>query len=198
MVTGARRTAPVERSRQAGGFAGVREFPVAREVREPRLAHAARRARGARRGGVDRMKTAPGHPAAAPQRRPGEPSDSQTAGMVERSGAERGARCRRSSRRCRRSSIRRSRSTSTSSGSIYDVIVDAVEPCRHPHDADRAGVSGRAVAAGRGRANAVAAVPGVTDVKVDIVWDPPWTRERMSDAAKSGGLPDVLVACPAG
>jgi FeS assembly SUF system protein len=32
--------------------------------------------------------------------------------------------------------------------------------------------------------NAVAAVPGVTDVKVDVVWDPPWDRDRMSDAAR--------------
>jgi metal-sulfur cluster biosynthetic enzyme len=31
---------------------------------------------------------------------------------------------------------------------------------------------------------AAAAVSGVTDVTVDVVWDPPWTRERMSDAAK--------------
>jgi FeS assembly SUF system protein len=31
---------------------------------------------------------------------------------------------------------------------------------------------------------AAAAVPGVTDAKVDVVWDPPWTRDRMSDAAK--------------
>jgi FeS assembly SUF system protein len=30
----------------------------------------------------------------------------------------------------------------------------------------------------------VAAVPGVSDVKVDVVWDPPWSMERMSDAAK--------------
>src|SRR4051794_31746027 len=30
----------------------------------------------------------------------------------------------------------------------------------------------------------VAQVPGVADAKVDIVWDPPWDRERMSDAAK--------------
>src|SRR5262245_7446115 len=30
----------------------------------------------------------------------------------------------------------------------------------------------------------VAAVPDVTGVKVDVVWDPPWTRDRMSDAAK--------------
>jgi FeS assembly SUF system protein len=31
---------------------------------------------------------------------------------------------------------------------------------------------------------AVAAVPGVSDVKVDVVWDPPWSRDRMSEAAK--------------
>ncbi len=28
------------------------------------------------------------------------------------------------------------------------------------------------------------AVEGVGSVKVDIVWDPPWTPDRMSDAAK--------------
>jgi FeS assembly SUF system protein len=27
-------------------------------------------------------------------------------------------------------------------------------------------------------------IAGVNDVKVDIVWDPPWTRDRMSEAAK--------------
>jgi FeS assembly SUF system protein len=32
--------------------------------------------------------------------------------------------------------------------------------------------------------NKVAQVAGVTDVKVDVVWDPPWDRERMSEAAK--------------
>jgi FeS assembly SUF system protein len=30
----------------------------------------------------------------------------------------------------------------------------------------------------------IAQLPGVADVKVDIVWDPPWDRDRMSDAAK--------------
>ena len=30
----------------------------------------------------------------------------------------------------------------------------------------------------------VRAVPGVTDACVDIVWDPPWTPDRMSEAAK--------------
>jgi FeS assembly SUF system protein len=32
--------------------------------------------------------------------------------------------------------------------------------------------------------NKVAAVPGVSEAKVEIVWDPPWDKDRMSDAAK--------------
>ena len=32
--------------------------------------------------------------------------------------------------------------------------------------------------------NKIAQISGVTDVKVDIVWEPPWDRDRMSDAAK--------------
>jgi FeS assembly SUF system protein len=32
--------------------------------------------------------------------------------------------------------------------------------------------------------NAVASVPGVRDVKVEIVWDPPWDPSRMSDEAR--------------
>ena len=27
-------------------------------------------------------------------------------------------------------------------------------------------------------------IPGIGDVKVLVVWDPPWTRDRMSEAAK--------------
>jgi FeS assembly SUF system protein len=27
-------------------------------------------------------------------------------------------------------------------------------------------------------------VPGVTDVKVELVWEPPWDKEMMSEAAK--------------
>ena len=30
----------------------------------------------------------------------------------------------------------------------------------------------------------VKAVDGVTDAKVDVVFDPPWTKDRMSEAAK--------------
>ena len=27
-------------------------------------------------------------------------------------------------------------------------------------------------------------IPGINDVKVAVVWDPPWTRDKMSDSAK--------------
>lgn len=30
----------------------------------------------------------------------------------------------------------------------------------------------------------VRAIPGITDVTVDIVWEPPWDKDKMSDAAK--------------
>jgi FeS assembly SUF system protein len=33
-------------------------------------------------------------------------------------------------------------------------------------------------------ANKVKSVPGVTDATVDVVWEPAWTKDRMSDAAK--------------
>lgn len=33
-------------------------------------------------------------------------------------------------------------------------------------------------------ARAVISVPGVDDVDVNLVWDPPWTVDRMSDAAR--------------
>lgn len=33
-------------------------------------------------------------------------------------------------------------------------------------------------------ARAVLAVPGVDDVEVDLVWDPPWTMDRISESAR--------------
>jgi len=30
----------------------------------------------------------------------------------------------------------------------------------------------------------IQAIPGVTRAQVDVVWDPPWEKERMSEAAK--------------
>jgi FeS assembly SUF system protein len=32
--------------------------------------------------------------------------------------------------------------------------------------------------------NKVRAVPGVTDVVIDLVWDPPWDMSKMSEAAR--------------
>ena len=68
-------------------------------------------------------------------------------------------------------------------GLIYDVIVDA---------AGVAGIRMTLTAPGCPAAqslpvevsNKVKAVPGVTDAKVDVVWEPGWTKDRMSDTAK--------------
>lgn len=32
--------------------------------------------------------------------------------------------------------------------------------------------------------NKIRAIPGVTAARVDVVWEPPWDKERMSEAAK--------------
>jgi FeS assembly SUF system protein len=40
---------------------------------------------------------------------------------------------------------------------------------------------------------AVRAVPGVTAVKLELTFDPPWTKDRMSEAAKLAlGLEDII------
>ncbi len=68
-------------------------------------------------------------------------------------------------------------------GLIYDVLVDA---------GGRVGVRMTLTAPACPAAqslpvevkNKTASVPGVTDSKVEIVWEPPWTRDRMSEVAK--------------
>jgi metal-sulfur cluster biosynthetic enzyme len=36
-------------------------------------------------------------------------------------------------------------------------------------------------------------VAGVTDVKIDLTFDPPWSKERMSEAAKLAlGIDDLI------
>ena len=40
---------------------------------------------------------------------------------------------------------------------------------------------------------AARAVPGVTGVKLELTFDPPWTKDRMSEAAKLAlGLEDII------
>ena len=68
-------------------------------------------------------------------------------------------------------------------GLIYDVAVDA---------AGVAGIMMTLTAPGCPAAQSLPAevaskvktVPGVTDAKVEVVWEPGWTKDRMSDAAK--------------
>jgi FeS assembly SUF system protein len=44
---------------------------------------------------------------------------------------------------------------------------------------------------------AVRAVPGVTGVKLDLTFDPPWSKDRMSEAAKLMlGLDDLIPIIP--
>ena len=44
--------------------------------------------------------------------------------------------------------------------------------------------------------NAVASVPGVGEVKVNMVWDPPWDQSRMSDEARARAQYVVSCATP--
>jgi FeS assembly SUF system protein len=68
-------------------------------------------------------------------------------------------------------------------GLIYDIVVDA---------GGVAGVTMTLTAPGCPAAQSlpveveqkVKAVPGVTGAKVDVVWEPGWTKDRMSEAAK--------------
>ena len=68
-------------------------------------------------------------------------------------------------------------------GLIYDVVIDA---------AGVVGVKMTLTSPGCPAAQSlpveverkVRGVTGVTDVKVEIVWDPPWDKDKMSDTAK--------------
>ena len=68
-------------------------------------------------------------------------------------------------------------------GLIYDVIVDAASivgirmTLTAPNCPAAQWLPGQVV-------EKVKAVPGVEDVRMDVVFDPPWDRDRMSDAAK--------------
>ena len=68
-------------------------------------------------------------------------------------------------------------------GLVYDLQVDEAGnvtvqmTLTAPNCPEAGSIPGRVEAA-------VRAVPGVQDVKVDLVWEPPWTPARMSEAAK--------------
>lgn len=68
-------------------------------------------------------------------------------------------------------------------GLVYDVLVDAggLVGIRMTLTAPACPAAQSLPVEVRDKARAV---PGVSDAKVEIVWDPPWTKERMSEAAK--------------
>src|SRR5262249_50741423 len=152
----------------------------ARQVREPRLAHAALGARSAGRSGVDRMKDLPviQNPSAAPP----------ATELVETAGMTRDA--------ARSAALQPSIVAQISKvfdpeipvniydlGLIYDIIVDAASVVGIRMTLTAPACPAAQFLPGEVRKR-VAEVPGVSAVKLDIVWDPPWDRDRMSDAAK--------------
>ena len=68
-------------------------------------------------------------------------------------------------------------------GLIYDVFVDA-----HGVAAVRMTLTAPGCPVAQSLplevANRAKSVEGVTEARVDVVWDPPWTKDRMSDVAK--------------
>ena len=78
-------------------------------------------------------------------------------------------------------------------GLIYDVRRGCRRAGRHPHDPDRSQLPG-----GRDRcrpkwSGPCAPCPGVTGVKLELTFDPPWTKDRMSEAAKLAlGIEDII------
>ena len=64
-------------------------------------------------------------------------------------------------------------------GLIYEVLVD-----QNGQVGVKMTLTAPACPAAQSLPVEVRGVAGVTDAKVEVVWDPPWTKDRMSDAAK--------------
>ncbi len=68
-------------------------------------------------------------------------------------------------------------------GLVYDIVIDAAGTVGIRMTLTAPACPAAQFLPGEVRRR-VAEVPGVADVKVDLVWEPPWDRDRMSDAAK--------------
>jgi FeS assembly SUF system protein len=82
-------------------------------------------------------------------------------------------------------------------GLIYDLTVDdaGAAAIRMTLTAPNCPVAGSLPAEVE---RAARAVPGVSSVKLELTFDPPWTKARMSEAAKLAlGLEDVVSIKPA-
>jgi len=77
-------------------------------------------------------------------------------------------------------------------GLIYDIALDAAGnvAVRMTLTAPNCPVAG--ILPGQVE-QAVRAVPGVSSVKLELTFDPPWTKDRMSEAAKLAlGIEDII------
>jgi FeS assembly SUF system protein len=68
-------------------------------------------------------------------------------------------------------------------GLIYDIFVDASSAVGIRMTLTAPNCPAAQILPGQVKA-AAAGVPGVTAAKVDVVWEPPWDKDRMSEAAK--------------
>jgi FeS assembly SUF system protein len=68
-------------------------------------------------------------------------------------------------------------------GLIYDIIVDASNVVGIRMTLTAPNCPAAQILPGQVKA-AAAGVAGVADAKVDVVWEPPWDKDRMSEAAK--------------
>ena len=68
-------------------------------------------------------------------------------------------------------------------GLVYDIVVDAGSHVGIRMTLTAPGCPAAQFLPGQVE-KAVREVPGVAGVEVDVVWEPPWSRERMSETAK--------------
>ncbi len=68
-------------------------------------------------------------------------------------------------------------------GLIYEIIVDASNAVGIRMTLTAPNCPAAQILPGQVKA-AAAGVAGVTEAKVDVVWEPPWDKDRMSEAAK--------------
>ena len=69
-------------------------------------------------------------------------------------------------------------------GLIYDVFVTAEGVAAIKMTLTAPACPAAQVLPGRGGRRGPWRSPGVTDAKVDVVWEPAWSKDRMSDVAK--------------
>lgn len=68
-------------------------------------------------------------------------------------------------------------------GLVYDIVIDA-QAVVHVKMTLTSPACPSAQQIPADVTNRIKAIPGVSDAQVEIVWEPPWTMDQMSDAAR--------------